>query len=489
MLLGVAVGAVAAGSAVRHLRRDRGLAARGVRSSTATRPAFARRRIVILGAGFGGISVAETLTAGKHADLDVTLIDRRNYHLFTPLLYHVAVGLVDPLHIVYPARALAARRHICFRESITQQIDLVGRRVVTDEGEVPFDDLVIALGSQTNFFGMGEAQEHALPLKTMADGIAIRNRIIDAFEVADLEPDPEARREWLTFTVVGGGATGVELAGGLYGLMHHVLLKHYPTLHAEEVAVVLLQAGAQLLPEWDPFLVQTSQQSLERRGVIVRLGARVVRVTPEFVELKGGERIRTRTVVWTAGVRPADVIAVLDVPKVSGGRLQVNEYLELPDHPGVFALGDVAGFLDPATGQPIPALAATAEQQGHAVGENLLRRARGLPMKPYQYRLIGNTLSLGRNDAALVVGGIKLRGFLAWVLWRAAHVATLRGWRNRLGVLFDWAFAYIFQRETLRVEASPSTAPAPALPPDPPGSALGTSSGSMLTASAPASTS
>jgi NADH dehydrogenase len=456
-ILGAAAGAAAAGGVVRLLKhRDGAEPALHERVSGNGAAARApRRRVVILGAGFGGLAAAEALATGDHRALQVTLVDRRNYHLFSPFLYHVSAGLVDPMHIAYPARAFAARHGFRFRESVVESIDLRGRRVVTDEGEIPYDDLVIALGATTNYFGMAEVQEHSLPLKTMGDGIAVRNRVIDAFEAADVESDPERRRELLTFVIVGGGATGVELAGGLYGLIHYVLLKHYPTLRAEEVTLMVVEAMGQLLPGWEPFLVQTTHRALEEKGILIRLNAPVVRVTPELVELKDGQRIHARTVVWAAGVRPVGVVADLDVPKVRGGRLQVNEYLELPDYPGVFVVGDVAGYLDPATEKPVPALAAVAEQQGRAVGANLRRRMRDEPMQPYRYHLLGQSLSLGRNEAAIAVKGLKLHGFFAWVGWRTAHLYAMRGWRNRLGVLFDWAFAYIFLRDTLRLEAEP----------------------------------
>jgi NADH:ubiquinone reductase (H+-translocating) len=414
-----------------------------------------RHRVVVLGAGFGGLTAAETLAAGEHEGLQVTLVDRHNYHLFTPLIYQVSAGLINPMHIVYPARAIAADRHFRFRESIVQSIDLEGRRVITDEEVIPYDELILALGAASNFFGVPGAEEHALPLKTMGDSVAVRNRVIDVFEAADVESDPERRHELLTFMIVGGGATGVELAGGLDGLIRYVLLKHYPLLHAEEITIVLIEASGGLLHGWDPFMVDLSRSVLEEKGILIRTSTKVVRVTPEFVELKDGERIRARTVIWTAGVRPPKVVADLSVPKVKGGRLQVNQYLELPEYPGVFAVGDIAGFPDPKTGQPVPGLAATAEQQGHAVAENILRRLSGRPMRPYHYHLVGQTLSLGRNEAAVDVAGVKLKGFIAWIVWRAIHLVKLRGWRNRIGVLMDWAFSYIFLRDTLRLESEP----------------------------------
>jgi NADH dehydrogenase len=454
-VVGAALGAAAAGGMLLLRRRDgAGHRCEGLSEDRAG-TGEPRHRVVILGAGFGGLKAAETLAAGGHAGLDLTLVDRHNYSLFTPLIYQVSAGLVNPMHIVYPARAVAAARHFRFRESVVQSIDLERRVVVTDEGELPYDSLILALGATTNYFGIPGAEELALPLKTMGDSVAVRNRVIDAFEAADVETDPEARHEQLTFVIVGAGPTGVELAGGLEGLIRYVLLKHYPTLRAAEVAIVLIEAAGQILPGWEPFLVDASRRSLEEKGILIRTNATVVRVEPEYVELKDGERIRARTVVWTAGVRPWRVVADLPVPKVKGGRLQVNEYLELPEHPNVFAIGDIAGFLDPATGKPVPGLAATAEQQGHAVAENIRRRLCGRPMRPYHYQLLGQLLSLGRNQAALDVFGVKLEGFIAWVIWRAIHLAKLRGWRSRVGVLLDWAFSYLFLRDTLRLEAEP----------------------------------
>jgi NADH dehydrogenase len=453
-VVGAALGAAAAGGLFWMWRRKGAADRCRTLSEDRAGTGAPRHRVVILGAGFGGLTAAEVLTAGDHAGLDVTLVDRHNYSLFTPLIYQVSAGLVNPMHIVYPVRAIAATRHFRFRESVAETIDLDRRVVVTDEGELAYDTLILALGATTNHFGIPGAEAYSLPLKTMGDSVAVRNRVIDAFEAADVETDPEKRREQLTFVIVGAGATGVELAGGLDGLIRYVLLRHYPTLRAEEVTIVLIEAAHQLLPGWDPFLVKASQRALEQKGIVIRTSSSVVRVTPEYVELKDGTRVRGRTVVWTAGVRPTRVVADLPVPKVKGGRLQVNEYLELPEHPGVFAVGDIAGCLDPRTGTPVPGLAATAGQQGHAVAENILRRLCGQPMQPYQYRLLGQALSLGRNQAAIEAFGMKLQGFIAWIGWRAAHVSQLRGWRNRLGVLFDWAFSYIFLRDTLRLEAA-----------------------------------
>lgn len=458
-VVGAALGAAAAGGALWLWRRSAAGADCPALSEDRAGTGMPRHRVLILGAGFGGLAAAETLTAGEHAGLDVTLVDRHNYSLFTPLIYQVSAGLVNPMHIVYPARAIATARHFRFRESVTQSIDLERRVVVTDEGELPYDTLILALGATTNYFDIPGAEEYTLPLKTMGDSVAVRNRVIDAFEAADVETDPEKRREQLTFVIVGGGATGVELTGGIDGLIRYVLLKHYPTLRAEEVSLVLIEAAGQLLPGWDPFMVKTSQRALEEKGILIRTGASVARVTREFVELKDGERIRARTVIWTAGVRPTRVVTDLPVPKLKGGRLQVNEYLELPEHPGVFAVGDMAGFLDPATGKPVPGLGATAEQQGHSVAENIRRRLCGQPMRPYHYQLLGQALSLGRNQAAVQAFGFKLQGFVAWLGWRAAHLMKLRGWRSRIGVLLDWAFSYVFLRDTLRLEATPEPVP------------------------------
>jgi NADH dehydrogenase len=356
------------------------------------------------------------------------------------------------MHIVYPARQIASERGFRFRESIVESIDLEGRRIVTEEGELPYDTLVIALGSTTNYFGIASAMEHALPLKTLGDAVAVRNRIIDAFEEADLERDAERRRDLLTFVIVGGGATGIELAGGLQGLAEYVLWRHYPNLCREEMRIIIMEAGPDLLQENASYLAQASWDALRAKGIDVRLNSRVVEVTPDHVTLASGEEVRTRTVIWTAGVRPVDVVAKLDVPKVRGGRLQVNEFLELPGYPSVFVVGDVAGPLHPKTGLPVPAMSATAEPQGHTVGENILRRLSGERMKPYQFRWYGQALSLGRNNAAIEAGPIKVRGFLAWVGWRTVHLYKMRGWRSRFGLALDWIFAYLFQRETLRLE-------------------------------------
>jgi NADH:ubiquinone reductase (H+-translocating) len=419
------------------------------------------KRIVILGAGFGGLTTAIELSKqlGRDHEYDITLIDRVNFHLFTPMLYQVATGLLEPGHIAYPVRAIAREFGFSFMEAEVIDIDLDRRRVHLDSGELAYDSLVIALGSTTNYFGNANIPHHAASLKTLRDAVAIRNRLVDAFERADAEADEQLRRAWLTFVVVGGGATGVELMGSIHSLVQHGFRRSYPRLDASEVRLVLAEGGQRLLGGADPFLGDMALQRLRQKGVDVRLNSLVTEVADEGARFKDGTFLPSRTIIWAAGVQPAPLAAGLSTEKGRDGRLVVDEYLRVKDASGVYALGDNAWFpVQAQGGRPAPPNAATAVREATVVAHNVAADLRGESPQRYEYRHEGDLVALGQGDGVADVLGLKLYGFPAWLVWRGFYLNQLMGFKNRIQVAVDWFSAYFVSRDTAKLDvgAGPS---------------------------------
>lgn len=447
-------------------------------------------RVLILGAGFGGITTAVKL--GRMADqapaIDVTLVDRANAHLFTPMLYQVATGLLEPGNIVYPARAIARDFGFRFRQGEIQAIDLDDRSVLVDGDRIGYDRLVIALGSVTNYFGNASIERCAASLKSLADAVAIRNRVLDAFERADRERDAAARQALLTFAIVGGGATGVELAGSLYTLIHAGLLPTYPALDPREVRVLLVEAGPSLLNGMDPWLGEAAARRIRAKGIELLLGNPAVEVRADGITFRDGQVVASRTVVWAAGVRPSPLTAALPVERGRDGRLVVDQYLRLPAHPEVFVLGDCAWFpLVDQDGRPAPPNAQTAVRQAPVVAQNVVSSLRPEPLTAFRYANAGHLVALGQGDGVALIGTRRLEGFPAWATWRGYYLTQLMGFKNRLAVLVEWAAAYAGHRATARLDVGPgaaagsmsaaddASAPAAAAPAPPaPGPATGT---------------
>ncbi|MCC2669988.1 MAG: dehydrogenase (ubiquinone) [Armatimonadetes bacterium] len=455
--LGAIAGAAAASAAVLHARRDSVELADRIRRLQGTRAEHGKN-IVILGAGFGGINTAAALLhrLPPESGWRVTLVDRHNYFLFTPLLYHAATGLVDPSNVLFPVRRLSHAENFIFREATVQDVDLNRRVVHLEDGPLSYDYLVLALGSVTNFFGKDDQLRHALTLKTSADAITVRNRLIDAFERADAATDPEERRRQLTFAVVGGGATGVELVGAIQGLIRGTLARQYPRISPGEARVVLFEALPKLLPELPRELAGYAEQRLRDLGVEIRLETPVDRVDDGGLVLDGGEYLPAHTVVWAAGVKASPVAARLNVPRIKNGRIDVDPFLQVEGVPDCYALGDIAAFTDEASGKPLPPTAAVAVRQGKALAEILLARIEGRSAQPFHYTPAGELVSLGRNEAVAAIKGVQITGFPAWLIWRAFYLSQLMGFKNRLAVALDWSFAYAYQRDTVRLEVPAS---------------------------------
>ena len=403
--------------------------------------------IVIVGAGFGGLRAVRRLRA---TPAHVILLDRRNHHLFQPLLYQVATAGLEPEQIAKPIRSiLRGLSNLEFRLAEVRSIDLGQRIVHTSAGEIAYDYLVFAAGGATDFFGKHGVRQYGHGLKDLRDAIAIRNQILCAFEGATLEQDPARRRALLTFVVVGGGPTGVETAGAISELVHLVLAKDYPGLNLTQVEIVLLEAAERLLPGMPESLSRAARKTLERKRVSVRLGARVEDFDGQSAALVGGESISCRTLIWAAGARAAPLADQLGVPTTRQGRIPVELTLQVSGNPQAFVIGDAA-YLE-ADGAPLPMMAPVAVQMADAVVDNLERLMRGEPTVPFRYRNPGSLATIGRNAAVAHVRGLSFKGFPAWVVWLVVHLIQLIGFRNRLFVLVNWAVDYFLYDRAVRL--------------------------------------
>jgi len=403
--------------------------------------------VVIVGAGFGGLRVARAL---RRAPVQVVLLDRNNYHLFQPLLYQVATAGLEPEEIAKPARAiLRGQKNFDFRMVEVTRVDCAAKQLETTAGPIAYDFLVLAPGGETNFFGLESVQHHGLGLKDIPDAITIRNHLITCFERAMLEPDAEQRRALLTFIVVGGGPTGVEMAGALSELIRLVLVKDYPRLNIKDVRILLLEATHKLLPALPERLREAAGKTLWRKYVEVRFGATVADYDGREARLKSGEIIPAQTLIWAAGVRAAPLTGALGVPAGRQGRIPVEPTLQLAGHPEVFIIGDAA--YREQGGEPLPMVAPVAIQMGESVARNIARQLRGQPLEPFRYHDQGTLATIGRNAAVAHVFGLQLSGFPAWVMWLVVHIIQLIGFRNKLFVLLNWAWDYFFYERAARL--------------------------------------
>jgi len=404
-------------------------------------------RVVIVGAGFGGLWAARGLA---RRPLHVTLVDRNNYHTFFPLLYQVAAAELGPTDIAYPVRSIFRRSdNVQVRMGEMTGLDLDARVVLTDDGPLPYDYLVLALGSEPAFFGVEGAEEHAFPLRWMADAVPLRHHVLTRFEEA-ITAGSEERRRLLTFVIVGGGATGVEFAGALSELVFGPLLEDFHDIRPADVHIQLVEASGSLLGGMPAKLAQYAAQRLGRRGVTVRLGTAVQSVEADSVLLEGGERLPTATVVWTAGVRGDPRVAQWGLPIGRGGRVPVTDRLHLAERPEVFVIGDLA-YLEDDRGRPLPQVAQAAIQQGRRAAANLRALVEGREPRPFVYRDPGMLAVIGRNAAVAHVAGFAFRGLVAWLLWLGIHVSWLIGFRNRALVLLNWGWNYVRHRRAVRL--------------------------------------
>jgi NADH dehydrogenase len=416
-----------------------------------TRPwPSARPRVIIIGAGFGGIHAAREL-GGK--PVDVLMIDRNNYHGFWPLLYQVATAGLEPESVAYPVRAIIRKfSNIGFMMAEVTGVDLERKVVRTPTHELPYDYLIIAAGSANNYFGNDSLAEHTYGLKEIEDAELLRNTMLSNFEYAVAETDPRLRQKLMTLVVVGGGPTGVELAGAFTELINHVLVRDYPMLDIGEARVVLVEASDKVLAAFPPRLQANAINRLKTMGVEVRLKAAVATVQDGKVTFADGSVVEAGVVVWAAGVRAAPIADVLGLKQARGARIPVTSTLNLASHPEVFVIGDMA-YLEgyKKEGQAYPMVAPVAIQMGERAAKNLVARVRHKPMKPFTYFDKGNMATIGRKAAVLDAFGIRLTGLLAWMGWLVVHLLFLVGFRNRVVVLLNWAYSYFTYDRGLRL--------------------------------------
>ena len=415
---------------------------------------MARPHIVIVGAGFGGLATAHGLAG---ADADVTVSDRRNYHLFQPLLYQVATAGLSPAQIASPIRAILRKAaNVQVMLGKVTAIDKEARTVILEDCSVDYDYLVLATGARHSYFGRDDWECAAPGLKKIDDATGIRRRILTAFEQAEAAQDPGKRRRLLTFVVIGGGATGVEMAGAIAELARVVLRNDFRNIDPGAARIVLIEAGPRLLPAFPAMLSNAAREALEQLGVEVRLGMAVSHCDADGVTI-GQQRLAAGTIVWGAGVMASAAAHWLGADKDRVGRVVVGDDLSLPGHPRIFCIGDTACALDTA-GKPLPGLAPVAKQQGLYVARRLraLIRGRKLP-GPFRYRGWGTMATIGRRAAVADLGWVKLDGTLAWLLWSAVHVSFLIGFRNRLVVMLDWLWSYFTFQSGARLITGPGS--------------------------------
>jgi NADH dehydrogenase len=411
-------------------------------------PSVGTTRVVIIGAGFAGLNAARVLAAGS-TTVSVTVLDRRNHHLFQPLLYQVATAGLSPADISAPIRSvLVGYPNVDVHLGDVERLDLDNRIVHADTGEAPYDYLVVACGATHSYFGHDAWEEHAPGLKTLEQATEIRRRVLTAFERAEVERDRERRRELLTFVVVGGGPTGVELAGALGELSRYTLHRDFRHIDPRATRVILIEGGPRVLPSFDPELSAAAQRDLERLGVTVWTDTRVTQIDGLGVQA-GAERLRARTVLWAAGVRASPLNLEFGLPLDNAGRLPVSPDLSVPGRPEVFVIGDQARVED--ENGLVPGLAPAAIQQGKLTARNILADLRGMAREPFVYFDKGSMATIGRARAVAESRSFKLTGFVAWLAWCFVHILYLIGFRNRVLVFVQWVWSYVRYKRGARL--------------------------------------
>jgi len=404
--------------------------------------------VVIIGGGFGGIRAAKSLA--NKTGVRVTLIDKRNFHLFQPLLYQVATASLSPTEVTFPIRSMFKRqKNVQVILAEATGVDLDRKVVKLADGEVAYDSLIVAAGVQSSYFGHHDWADHAPGLKSIEDAEKVRDKVLGAFEAAERETTPLRRKAMLTFVIIGGGPTGVELAGAIGELAHQTLRTEFRSFDSTDSRVVLVNSGDHVLKGYPDRLAKAAEKSLERLGVEVLRNSRVTSLVPGGVVL-GDTQIATDTVIWAAGVEASPLAKTLGVPLSYGNRIPVNADLTLPSHPEVSVIGDIAAVTD-AHGDLLPGVAQVAMQQGTLAAKNILRRLKGEETKSFHYKDKGMLATIGRNHAVADIGPFHLSGFPAWVIWAAVHIATLIGRRNRVAVMIQWAWSYVTHGRGARI--------------------------------------
>jgi NADH dehydrogenase len=393
----------------------------------------------------------ETAQKLAHAPVEITLIDRHNYHLFQPLLYQIAIAGLVPSQIAYPLRTIFRhQKNLTFQMGEVTSIDFPSRYIRTNGSVIAYDYLVLALGGQVNFFGVTGAEENAFQLKSIESATGTRNHLLRMLERANREVEVEKRKALLTFVVVGAGPTGVETAGALAELITHVMTKDYPHMDLKDVRVLLLEATGSVMVTYPPELRKATMKLLEGKGVEILLNTRLTDYNGQTVTLANEEQIDAYTLIWTAGVRSAELTDRLGVQQAASKRVRVDPTLQLPQRPEVFVIGDAA-YLEDGKGQSLPMLATVAQQEARVAARNIQKLLKGEALEPFQYKDPGLLATIGRNAAVARIWGLSFSGFIAWMIWVWLHIYRLIGFRNRLAVLINWAWDYVFYDNQVRL--------------------------------------
>jgi len=404
--------------------------------------------IVIVGAGFGGMETARRLA---NTPVQIALIDRHNYHLFQPLLYQIAIAGLVPSQIAYPLRSIFRRqKNLTFHMGEVTSIDFESHYIKMNGSIMAYDYLVLAPGGQTNFFGMSAVEQNSFQLKNIESAVSTRNHLLRMFEKASREVDVDQRKALLTFVVAGGGPTGVETAGALAELITHVLAKDYPQMDLKDVRVLLIEASDHLMGNYPHELRESTVDLLRGKNVQILLNTKLSDYNGREITLGDGTQIHALTLIWTAGVRAAELTDRLGVQQAASGRVRVEPTLQLSQHPEVFILGDAA-YLEDEEGRPLPMLSTVAIQQGKITARNIQRILRGQGAAPFHYKDPGLLATIGRNAAVARIWGLSFSGFVAWLIWVFLHIYRLIGFRNRLIVLINWAWDYFFYENQVKL--------------------------------------
>ncbi len=410
------------------------------------------KRVVVVGAGFGGLEAVARLDRifRRDRDVEILLLSDQNYLLFTPLLPQIASSYTDPRHIVQAVREIRGRRKFRFRREAVRAVDAENRRVIVDSGSIDYDALILALGSRTEFFNTPGARENSWDYKSLQQAVELRERIIDLCEHADHTTDAAARRSMLTFVVVGGGYTGIELVTEMRDFLFDYAAKKYRGIEASDIRLIVLEAGPDVLGGIGAKLAAHARKRLQVSGIDVRTSTRVTRVSECSVEINGNETLSADTIIWTAGVRASELIESLPGPHDRIGRAIVNAQLQLEGHPEVFVIGDSAAAVN---SQEAPRVAPVAMEQGGVAARNIGHLWRGEPLEAYEYTSKGMLVSLGMNYAVVKIAGIEVSGYFAWLFWNAVHLYKLVGLKKQLQVAGDWMLGLIFPRDAAIVRS------------------------------------
>lgn len=405
------------------------------------------KRIVVLGGGFGGLQAVLELEKlfRRRPDVEVVLVNEHNFFLFTPLLPQIASSYINPRHIVQALRDIRGRRRFRIWRDAARRIDLEARRIELNSGSLDYDALVIALGSCTDYFGVPGAAENTWDFKSLENAVVFREHVLDVLEHADHTEDAELRRKLLTFVVVGGGYTGVELISELHDFMHRYVAGRYRGISPSEIRLILLEGSPEILRGVHAKLARHSEKRLRKQGVEIRCSSHATRCFPDGVEIGGKEILPSLTVAWTAGVRAVELVEQLPGPHDRIGRAMVNEHLQLEGHPEVFVIGDSCAAL---TAKEAPRVAPVAIAQGRIAARNVLHRERNEPLESFHYVSQGVLVSLGMNHAVVSIGGIQFSGYFAWLFWNAVHLYKLVGFKKQIQVALDWMLGEIFPRDS-----------------------------------------